>query len=129
MQAMRIGRALMLTWPMHVLHLLRSHSMRLRSGVQHAALVAQQVRQQQGALLEREHRQLLAAEHALYESMAAQAASLSRSHVFEKDTSKLTMRERIAAKARKEDMLAHSIRTATIATTSAAGGGADGTEC
>lgn len=99
--------------------------MRLRSGVEHAALVAQQLQQQQGVLLERVHRQQLAAERTLYESMAAQAASLSRVYLFEKDTSKLTMRERIAAKARKEDMLMHSIRAATVIATA----GADGAGC
>lgn len=40
--------------------------------------------------------------------------------VWQKDATKLTMRERLAAKARKEDMLAHSITSSISAAAAAA---------
>jgi hypothetical protein len=47
--------------------------------------------------------------------------------VWQKDSVKLTMRERLAAKARKEDMLAHSI-TSSISAAVAAAPGEDGVQ-
>jgi hypothetical protein len=47
--------------------------------------------------------------------------------VWQKDSVKLTMRERLAAKARKEDMLAHSI-ISSISTAVAAAPDGDGAQ-
>ncbi len=58
-------------------------------------------------------------EAAAYSAALAQAAAESESRRFQKDTTKLTMRERLAAKARRDEMLKNSVVAAAggVATT------------
>ncbi|WIA12689.1 hypothetical protein OEZ85_006330 [Tetradesmus obliquus] len=94
--------------------------LRVVSGIQHSELIAHQVRSEQAALLSAVRQQQLAAEQAGYDAMLAQAAADAQSKIWQKDSVKLTMRERLAAKERKEDMLAHSITSSISAAVAAA---------
>ncbi len=85
------------------------HRTRLASGIQMSESLAQSVRSTQAALLAERTQALTLAEHALYESLRQQAAAEADAKRYQKDGSKLTMRERMAAKARREEMLKASL--------------------
>jgi len=85
------------------------HRARLESGIQNAKALAASVQQQQASILEAAAAEDAAAERARYDATLAQAAAEAEARVFHKDTTKLTMRERLAAKARREDILHRSV--------------------
>lgn len=84
-------------------------SARIDSGIRSAEALAESVRRRQAAILERRDAAAAAAEAARYSAALAQARAEAESRVLKKDTTKLTMRERLAAKAHREDMLKRSV--------------------
>ncbi|KAF8067169.1 Cfap69 [Scenedesmus sp. PABB004] len=100
-------------------------SARLTSGVERARVVAAEVRLAQERLLSAAAAEQRAAEHAGYAAMLAQAATDAKAKTWERDGAKLTMRERLAAKARKEDMLHRSLGDSLASAGASGGGGCD----
>ena len=90
-------------------------SARLQSGIAHAQLIAEHVQSTQANLLQSKRAELAAQEAAMYESLLLQAKAEAAAKVYKKDEVKLTMRERLAAKARKEEMLQNSLRQHLVA--------------
>lgn len=82
---------------------------RLGSGIKNAGLLAQSVRCEQAEALAARDNQAAAAEAARYQATLDQAKADAESKVFRKDMTKLTMRERLAAKAQREEMLKRSV--------------------
>ncbi|GBF87656.1 hypothetical protein Rsub_00367 [Raphidocelis subcapitata] len=93
---------------------------RIQSGLRSAEALAEAVRDEQAALLAAHARAGAEAEAARYAARLRQARAEAEARRYQKDESKLTMRERLAAKARREAMLARSVVGA------AAGGGGAG---
>lgn len=77
--------------------------------MRNAAAVAQAVQARQAAILSAAAGEAAAAEAALYASALEAAAAEAAARRYQRDTTKLTMREKLAAKARKEEMLARSV--------------------
>ena len=94
---------------------------RLQSGLRSARAAAEGARAAQAALLAAAERGAAGAEAARYGAALAQAAAEAAARGYHKDAAALTMRERLAAKARREAMLARSVV--------AARGGAVGEGC
>jgi hypothetical protein len=84
--------------------------MRIASGIESAEFLAETVRANQGLIVgERVEREMMQ-ETAFYERKALQEKQELDAKTFRKDKTKLTMAERTAAKAAKEDMLKNARR-------------------
>ncbi|KIZ03304.1 hypothetical protein MNEG_4654 [Monoraphidium neglectum] len=101
---------------------------RIDSGIRAAESLAASVRTHQEALLRQHAAEAAASEAAGYAAALAQAAAEAEAKVFRRDTVKLTMRERLAAKAQREDMLRRSVVAAREGDGAGGGGAAAGKE-
>jgi hypothetical protein len=77
--------------------------------------MAEHVQSAQANLLQSKRADLAAQEAAMYESLLVQTQAEAAAKVYKKDEVKLTMRERLAAKVRKEEMLQNSLRQHVVA--------------
>jgi hypothetical protein len=88
---------------------------RLQTELRSAEATAEAVRREQAALLAAHARAEAEAETELYAAQLRQARAELEARRYQKDEAKLTMRERLAAKARRETMLARSVAAGAAA--------------
>ena len=74
--------------------------------------VADAVAERQAALIEVEAKELADVEQAFYSNMVAQKVQEREAKAYKKDRSSLTMKERLEAKIKKEEMLRNSFKHA-----------------
>ena len=85
---------------------------RIESGVELVKSVADAVAERQAALIEVEAKELADVEQAFYSNMVAQKVQEREAKAYKKDRSSLTMKERLEAKIKKEEMLRNSFKHA-----------------
>jgi len=81
---------------------------RVESGIEHARLLAAEVREKQTGVLADEAEALRAEERQFYANMIDQRKHEREAKAYKKDRSSLTMKERMEAKRKKEEMLKNS---------------------
>ncbi|GMH36299.1 hypothetical protein BSKO_04167 [Bryopsis sp. KO-2023] len=85
---------------------------RLLSGIESAEHIAQEVQTSQKDLILHHQEKLHVEESLFYTNMLLQKKADAEARFFQKDRSQLTMKERLEAKLKKEEMLRNSIRAA-----------------
>lgn len=111
---------------MAVIHMPLLHAapcrQRLESGRLRSEALAAAVQQQQRDVVARQRRELASAEGRFYTSLGQQHAMDAAARHYQPDRSQLSVKERVAAKGRRDNMLAASMRGAAAGALGAGGG-------